>query len=300
MTIRNVVAKIPALFSSRRRMDRLKVYQGSYTGIVILVLIVIAASIVLLGDRSSIFSIKGNTQTLTIRTTTNPINEWVFSQGTVFAVNSETNEYSLTEDAPLIIEAGIKLIITAFQQGDNTTVVINAKKDNGIVATIEDPDTDIVLTDYIDITIKITSTLSFPFEGEALIGEDIGDGVDSILLSGEIRVLEQLFLTSGRYQGEIYDLNTGDRVFVTNNNQSVVSKGFVRVTRDESFYFSAISEGSEARVIRFGSQDIVITPSFWSRITKDPIVSAMTAFLALMFLLLEFVLLVRQTIKEKD
>lgn len=298
MTMPNLVAKIPALFS--HRMDRLKVYQGSYTGIVILVLIVIAASIILLGDRSSIFSIKGNTQTLTIRTTTNPVNEWVFSQGTVFSVSSGPNEYSLSENTPLILEAGNKIIITTFERGGNTTVVINAKKDSGIVATIENPDSDIVLTDYIDITIQITSTLSFPFEGEALIGEDIGDGVDSILLSGEVSVLEQLFLTSGRYQGEIYDLNTGDRVFVTSNNQSVISKGFIRVTSDESFYFSAISEGSEARVIRFGSQDIVITPSLWSRVTKDPIVSAITAFLALMFLLLEFVLLVRQTIKDKD
>lgn len=280
----------------------------SHVGIGIIFLIVLIAVVILFGNRNSIYSIKGETQTLTIFTSSNPINEWEFSQGQLFYLGLDLQEETfelghdirLSEDDRLTVEPGTHIKVTSVHRQNQTNVVFVMKNDGKVVATLIKDGQQTSLSDYIELTVEITQPLALPFEGTAYIGEDIGTDVDSLLMSGEVSILEQRFLSSGRYQGEVYNLNTGDRAFVTQHGNTTISKGFIRVTDNESFYFSAISEGNEARVIRYGSQDLVLAPSIWSRVTKDPNVAAITSLIALMFLLLECYLIIRETVLVKS
>ncbi len=280
----------------------------SHVGIGIIFLIVLIAVVILFGNRNSIYSIKGETQTLTIFTSSNPINEWEFSQGQLFYLGLDLQEETfelghdirLSEDDRLTVEPGTQIKVTSVHRQNQTNVVFVMKNDGKVVATLIKDGQQTSLSDYIELTVEITQPLALPFEGTAYIGEDIGTDVDSLLMSGEVSILEQRFLSSGRYQGEVYNLNTGDRAFVTQHGNTTISKGFIRVTDNESFYFSAISEGNEARVIRYGSQDLVLAPSIWSRVTKDPNVAAITSLIALMFLLLECYLIIRETVLIKS
>lgn len=268
-------------------------------GYILVFLLGVVAALVLYGNRNSNFAIKGTTEIATIITTGNPINAWQFHNGNVFSIESDIESLELSSDSFLDFKPGSEIQISVRSENDVNTVVIAAKNDD-VTAVIKNSGKVLNLTGYVDLSITITEPIILPFEGKALIGEDIGEGVDSILLSGEISVSESRFLSSGRYQGEVHTLNPGDRVFVTGSAENDVSKGFLRIENEEAFYFSVISEGDEAKITRFGSEDLIITPSLWSRVTKDPVVAAMTSLFALLFLLLEFTLLLNKTIRKKD
>lgn len=268
-------------------------------GYILVFLLGAVAALVLYGNRNSNFSIKGTTEIATIITTGNPINTWQFNNGNVFSFESGIESLELSNDSFLVFKPGSEIQISVHSENDVHKMVIAAKNDE-VTAVVTTPEQVLDLTGYVDLTINITEPIILPFEGKALIGEDIGEGVDSILLSGEISVSESRFLSSGRYQGEVHTLNPGDRVFVTGSSENDVSKGFLRIENDEAFYFSVISEGDEAKITRFGSEDLIVTPSLWSRVTKDPVVAAMTSLFALLFLLLEFTLLLNKTINRKD
>lgn len=269
-------------------------------GYTLVFLLGVVAVLVLYGNRNSNFAIKGTTEIATVITTGNPINTWQFDSGNVFSFESGIESLELSNDSFLVFQPGSEIQISVHSENDVNTMVIAAKNDD-VTAVVTTPEHVLELTGYVDLSITITEPIILPFEGKALIGEDIGEGVDSILLSGEISVSESRFLSSGRYQGEVHTLNPGDRVFVTGTGENnAVSKGFLRIENDETFYFSVISEGDEAKITRFGSEDLIITPSLWSRVTKDPVVAAMTSLFALLFLLLEFTLLLNKTINRKD
>ena len=158
----------------------------------------------------------------------------------------------------------------------------------------------IPLSGYIELLVTVSSNLVLPFEGKALLGEDVGRDVDSLLLDGEVSILQSRFMSPRRYQSVTYTLDTGDRATIKDVNNEYISKGFLRITDENAFYFSVVSEGDGVQLTRFGNEDLLLTPSIWSRVTKDPIVAAFTSLCALMFLLLEFILLLKQTLKNKE
>ena len=268
-------------------------------GYILIFLLGFIAAVVLFGNRDSIFSIKGTTETATVISTGNPINAWQFDTGTIFSFQSGIDALELTDDSYLVLKPEANIQVSIHNE-DNVNKLVIAAKNDGITATLITPQRQLDLEGYVDLTINVNESIILPFEGKTLIGEDIGKGVDSILLSGEISVLESRFLSNGRYQGEVYDLNPGDRVLVTGHDKSEVSKGFFRIDNSGALYFSVMSEGEEAKITRFGSEDLIITASLWSRVTKDPVVAAMTSLFALLFLLLEFTLLINKTINKKD
>ena len=108
----------------------------SHVGIGIIFLIVLIAVVILFGNRNSIYSIKGETQTLTIFTSSNPINEWEFSQGQLFYLGLDLQEETfelghdirLSEDDRLTVEPGTQIKVTSVHRQNQTNVVFVMKK----------------------------------------------------------------------------------------------------------------------------------------------------------------------------
>ncbi len=270
-----------------------------HAGYSLIIMLGIVAAIILLGDRTNIYSVKGHSQTITINTTSAEINEWYFESGILVAEDLFLEPVSLSAEKTITFATDTKLRVTSINRDDHYKILISAKNPD-FVGTFKNGNNVTKLTGYIELLLTTSNDLVLPFEGKAYLGEDVGVGVESLLLEGEVSILESRFLSSGRYQGETYALDTGDRATIVDLNKEYISKGFIRITDETAFYFSVVSEGDGVRVTRFGNEDLLLTPSIWSRVTKDPVVAAITSLFALMFLLLEFTLLLKQTIRNKD
>ncbi|GAB3000625.1 hypothetical protein [Psychrosphaera aestuarii] len=272
---------------------------GLHAGHYLILLVVVTAALILLGDRKNIYSVEGISQTITVETSGADINEWFFDNGVLVAEDLFMQPLELQESNTFKFSTNSKLRITSSKNGNDFQLLITARNDKNVGVLVNESESQI-LTGYVEVLLTISRDFILPFEGKALLGEDVGAGVESLLLEGEVSILESKFISSGRYQGENNKLDMGDRVSIIDNDSEYISKGFVRVTRQNAFYFSVISEGDGVQVTRFGNEEMIITPSIWSRVTKDPVVAAMTSLLALMFLLLEFTTLIKTTLNNKD
>jgi hypothetical protein len=268
-------------------------------GYYLIVILGIIAVYILIGDRTNIYSVKGHTQALTIDTTSSDINEWHFESGTLIAEDLFLEPVTLSSERYFTFAANAKLRVTSFNTVDQNRILITAKS-TGQSGTLVSGRNSTPLSGYLELLVTISSNLILPFEGKAFLGEDVGRDVDSLLLDGEVSILESRFMSSGRYQGITYTLDTGDRATIVDLNNEYISKGFLRITDENAFYFSVVAEGDGVQVTRFGNEDLLLTPSIWSRVTKDPVVAAITSLCALLFLLLEFILLLKQTVKNKE
>lgn len=285
------IEKLTAIL--RKRNKKLK------AGYALIFSVGILAAYILLGDRTNIYSVKGSTQAITVETSDAEINEWVFSQGRLVAEDTDMQAVTLKDERFFVFSSDIKLRITSINDTTQHQLLITSRSDD-ITGVLFDGNKATPLEGYVEVLLTLSKNIVLPFEGKAYVGEDVGKDVDSLLLNGEISILESRFLSSGRYAGSSYVLDTGDRISVVDKNSEYVSKGFLRVTQNDAFYFSVVSEGDGVQVTRFGNEDLLITPSIWSRVTKDPVVAAITSLCALMFLLLEFALLLKQTLNNKE
>lgn len=270
-----------------------------HAGYYLILILGIVAVYILIGERTNIYSVKGHTQALTINTTNSDINEWFFETGTLVAEDLFLEPVTLSSESHFTFDAGTKLRITSFNTANQNRILFSAKSPGQSGTLVSDGEI-IPLSGYVELLVTASSDLVLPFEGKALLGEDVGRDVDSLLLDGNVSILESRFMSSGRYQSVTYELDTGDRATIVDLNQEYISKGFLRITDKNAFYFSVVSEGEGVQVTRFGNEDLLLTPSIWSRVTKDPVVAAITSLCALMFLLLEFILLLKKTIKNKE
>lgn len=268
-------------------------------GYTLIFIVGIIAAIILLGDRTNIYSVKGTTQAITINTTSALINQWEFSEGILVSEEFGMEPIGLSSNISFEFAPDTKLRITSINDVTKHQLLITARSDN-VTGELIASNTAQPLSGYIEIMLTLSKNFVLPFEGTAFVGEDVGQDVESLLLAGEVNILESRFLSSGRYLGENYILDTGDRISIVNNDAEYVSKGFLRITQSDAFYFSVVSEGDGVQVTRFGNEDLLITPSVWSRVTKDPVVAAITSLFALMFLMLEFALLLKQTLLNKE
>lgn len=268
-------------------------------GYALIFVVGIIAAFILLGDRTNIYSVKGNTQAITIDTTGALINQWRFSEGVLVSEEFFMEPIDLSLNRSFEFAPGTKLRITSINNVTKHQLLITGRSDD-VMGELIANNTAQPLSGYVEIMLTLSRNFVLPFEGTAFVGEDVGQNVESLLLAGEVNILESRFLSSGRYPGESYTLDTGDRISIVDNDAEYVSKGFLRITQSDAFYFSVVSEGDGVQVTRFGNEDLLITPSVWSRVTKDPVVAAITSLFALMFLLLEFALLLKQTLLNKE
>lgn len=255
--------------------------------------VLLSFSYVLLSERENVYSIKGNTEALTVTFTQDSINQW--NVGSALLLNGfsdNTQLDSLPEDSYFFPNAGSIArisMIEAPQHENQLFIVITS--DNKSVGFIETPQGVVDLLDYVEIKLPIARATLLPFKGKTHIGEDVGQGVNRILLSGEVRVIEQQFFKEQRYVAGEYSIDSGDRLVLYKDEQlkeQVSMKGFIRISNNPAFDFTIHGVGKVLTVSRLGSAGYQITPSLWARLTKEPIIAALTTLFATLFLLMEF------------
>jgi hypothetical protein len=272
-----------------------------FNGIFVLSIGLIAI-LILFGNRSSVYSIKGNTQTISLTTSTNQLNRWVIDTGAIFTLSDIDCVAELTEDNYLQLNNDQKVTITTEKTDDKTSYLIVARSDGNNVGQLVTSDKTCELEDYLEISIDGAQSLTLPFAATTFIGEDVGTGVEKLLIDGSVNILEKQFFTAKRYIGETIELNMGDRVRLseTGSKGKTYAKGFLRFLDGESIYFSVTSQSDSVLIERFGSSTLTISPSVWSRITNDPVVAALGSLFALLFLLVEFFMAFNQIFKKVD
>jgi hypothetical protein len=258
------------------------------------------ALLILFGNRNSVYSIKGTTQTITLATSSNQLNQWVIEAGSVFTMSSVSCDLELNANNALELSNNLQITITTEKMDDKLSYLLVARSDGNNVASINSDSKICDISDYLELNIDADQALTLPFEAITFIGEDVGTGVDKLLIDGSVNILEKQFFSSKRYIGETLQLNMGDRVrlAVDNPNESASAKGFVRFIDNSNLYFSVTSQADSVLIERFGSSTLTITPSIWSRITNDPIVAALGSLFALLFLLIEFFMAFNQIFKK--
>ncbi len=175
------------------------------------------------------------------------------------------------------------------QDGDNST------------GRIQEPDTTSQLSDMAVLLVKPAGTPAlFPFRGKLTVGYDVAAGVDSVLQSGTVRVVERQLFGGTHYTANTESLDAGDRVQLVEGSDPLVVlatvSGFVRAEPASGQGYSdpmnalnlvAHGQADFVQVDRLGSTGYKIRATRWARFVHDPLLAAATAIVALFTVLIE-------------
>lgn len=276
----------------------------------VMLLLLIVTFFIIFHEKEKAFTIKGQTEAFTITLSDAPINQWDVSKAILVTdiLASNDEDVYLPLDSYYIPAPNTVARIHLLQESGKSRLLITLSDEHGAsVGEIETAAGIETLPSYAELKLPLNNVIMLPFEGQVQIGEDIGNGVDKILLSGGVRIIEKQLFTENRYIAGDYEFDTGDRIqLFSDHEESILSKvkGFVRIVNSNSISFTLHGEGRVLKVYRLGSAGYEISSSVWSRLTKDPVVSAITTLIATLFLLMEFVYLLVQSAlilgKEKN
>lgn len=145
--------------------------------------------------------------------------------------------------------------------------------------------------------IAAEDAIVLPLQGVVTIGDDVAAGVDAVLLSGAIRIAERQLAANRRYIALEQSLDSGDRVALICDRQSIscrggrsVISGFLRIAfQEEQAGFDAVVHGhaDSARVDRLGGGTYEVRPSVLDRVIKDPFLSGLGTLLAFALAMVE-------------
>lgn len=250
--------------------------------------------------RENIFSVHAETDTLQLKLSSSPLNEWNISGGTLIEDPFDDVKVILDDDDTYIL-LNEKTQVSLLRNSDSIFIGLS---NNGSIGKINTASNDKTLGSYAEIILPINDdTLSiFPFEGSAILGEDISSGVRHILKSAEISVIEERLFQAARYEAGNYTVGSGGRLSFyidDNKQQQAIIKGFIEINSDGLFYTSH-GKATLAAVNRLGSTGYDLKPDFWARIVSDPVIIALTTLLATIFLALEFLIMIRQVLTGEE
>ena len=252
---------------------------------------------VMFAERVNIYTVSAKTDILKVTIAENGINQWEIPQ------HAEIIDFFAAEQIPLEgsesyihVAAGTVATMTIDHNKERLVITLENNSEGGSVGEVESNFNYTPLGQYVDIIFTQPQQLIFPFRGSMILGDDVAAGVDAVLREGSIRIIEQELLGDVRYISGEFQLDEGDRVTLHNDfeyQQDVVLRGFVRYEPGEPMAVTAHGETTVARVERMGSTGYDAKTSMWKRFANDPVVIAMTSLYAVMFLILEMMVLLR-------
>lgn len=156
--------------------------------------------------------------------------------------------------------------------------------------------------------------LVYPIEGRIEVGQEIGDGVQGMLLGGTVSVhaasrepmtrMLQFFHRRQTYVAEAAALQRGDRVAFSadriGDEASEVDggKGYVRVGAIGPLQTAYFVPSEKAEILRAGNARVEIELSVWNRIENEPALGGLIALLAIWIAAIEVMAGVAE-LKEK-
>ena len=304
--------KLFSLIGGRLRTKKIEMASLSFFMKLFLLFIVVGSiGYILISDRENTFTVRGETENITIVFSNDNLNQWDLSNATLLLdITAPDDLVSLSIDSFFMpkVDTTARVLIRN-QESKPSQLIITLESDGESAGEIETADKVIQLPSYAEITIDVNQSRVLPLDGYIRVGEDVGLGVESLLLSGEVSIVEKQFFRDERYVATEHKLDTGDRVELHNSIETdslAKAKGFIRMTPSNPLAFTIHGEAKAVKVHRLGSNSYHITPSIWPRITNDPIIAAFSSLLAVIFLLLEFADLIGKllfsprTTDEKD
>ncbi|PKH33595.1 hypothetical protein [Shewanella sp. ALD9] len=279
-------------------------YSPRQLKVLVIISMMLIVSVLFFSGRENIFTISGQTESISLTFTSNQLNKWDISGASLLSDFNDFEPKHLTQQEVYFSPAqGASAIVSRKLNRSTEEIFIVISKYEGSVGEIETENGIEKLGSYIEISIPLVQARIFPFVGALSIGEDVAVGVDSILLSGTVKIIEQEFLSKGRYIAGEYNLDRGDRVelFMDDELQQASQvKGFMRLTKDNPIDITCHGVGEVVKVERLGSAGYAISPSVWARLAKDPFITAVTSLFATLLLLMEFTELIFNISSKKE
>lgn len=264
----------------------------------------LAVVLLVMWDRENIFTLDVSTEVAQFSVTEPLLSEWMIGNARLiddpFSEDSEGR--MLGEHAVLMLNTGT--LVTVQRHGVEHTRLLLTTDKQASTGRIEDAEgRSTELGDWALLLVEAKGRpLVLPFRGTLTVGDDVAIGVDSILLSGSVSVVEAQLLGKTHYTAGVEELDAGDRVQLWRRGKSAarthvpaIVDGFVRADPAEGFSepadalkLVAHGQADYVQVERLGSAGYRIRAPRWARFLHDPLLAAATAIIALLALLLEF------------
>ncbi|PVV11069.1 MAG: hypothetical protein B6D77_07390 [gamma proteobacterium symbiont of Ctena orbiculata] len=260
--------------------------------------------LLVMSDRQKIFTLNVSTEVVQFSVADPLLSEWMIGNARLidnpFSEDSEGAD--LGKHSVLILNTGTQVRIQ--RHGVDYIRLLLTTDNQSSIGRIEDAEGHgTTLADWALLLIEVSGQpLVFPFRGTLTAGDDVAIGVDSILLSGTISVVEEQLLGKTHYTAGVETLDPGDRVQLWRREQTVSGShmpatvdGFIRAEPMDGFSepidalaLVAHGQADYVQVERLGSAGYEVRAPRWARFLHDPLLAATTAIIALMALLLEF------------
>ena len=274
----------------------------SVIAIVALLLVVL----LVMWNRAKIFTLDVSTEVVQFSVSDPLLSEWMIGNARLIDnAFSEDEEGTVLDDhSILLLNVGTQVRIQ--RHGIEHTRLLLTTDNKASTGRIEDAEgRSIELRDWALLLVAVSDRpLVFPFRGTLTVGDDVAIGVNSILLSGTVSVVEEQMVGKTHYTAGIEDLDPGDRIqFLRHDHTPVGTRilvpaivdGFIRVEPAEGFsgpanalMLVAHGQADFVQVDRLGSAGYQVNAPRWARFLHDPLLAAATAIIGLLAMLLAF------------
>jgi len=128
--------------------------------------------------------------------------------------------------------------------------------------------------------------ITLPIAGRAVIGDTIfSQSVETspVLIDGHVQVFGRYVIGRNRFAAQQAALDSGDRLEIDYISSSPGGHGLLRIQPDQpgvQVVFHADAE--TVRVIRFGTAGYELSPSWWARVSADPLYQSLLAVYAVL------------------
>lgn len=280
---------------------------GAFTGRLVaglFALIIVAAVVALVvTNRENIFTLDASTEAVAFRITDPVLSEWALGTAQLMEdpLAAVAAGRALDAHSTLFIAPGTQVRLQRHGIG-RIRIQLTAPEHGSAGYVLQSDGSRIPLHDWALLLVEIAERpLLLPFRGTLSVGDDVAAGVDSILLSGTVSVVEEQLLGKTHYVAGGETLDPGDRVQLWRRSdeqgqspEPAVVSGFVRAEASKGFSepvnaFTLVAHGQAdyVQVERLGSAGYHIRAPHWARFLHDPLLAASTAIIALVALLLE-------------
>lgn len=271
--------------------------------LIIVIIALLAVTLLVMGGREKIFTLDVSTEVVRFSVTDPLLTEWMIGNARLI-----DNPFSEDSEGTVLGDHSVLMLNTGTQvrmqrHGVEPARLLLTADKQASAGRIEDADgRSTALGEWALLLVEVSGQpLVFPFRGTLTAGDDVAIGVNSILLSGTVSVVEGQLLGNTHYTAGVEDLDPGDRVQfwlqdhpVTGTPALATVDGFIRAEPMEGFSGPAnalalVAHGQAdfVQVERLGSAGYQVRASRWARFLHDPLLAAATAAIALLALLLE-------------
>ncbi|MCB1800122.1 MAG: hypothetical protein KDI82_00395 [Gammaproteobacteria bacterium] len=268
-----------------------------------LTFVIVLVMLLVLWDRAKIFTFEIATEVVSITITDPVLSHWQVGRATLLddpfddAGSRVLDEFSLVTITPgtqvRIQRHGVQEVHVRLQRADGESAGAITPS-TGDAMKIGEWALLRIVPDKLPIVL--------PFRGLLAVGEDVGPGVSSLLLSGDISVIEAQAIGRTHYVAGNQRLESGDRVIPMHAETllrpgptKASMDGFIRVEPAQGFsdptdglLLVAHGEADYVQVDRLGSAGYEIRASRWARFLHDPLLAAIVAIMTLLILMIEF------------